>query len=410
MMFGGSTTSLLSVLNDINYAEYTVDLLFYDKLGELYNYLPKEVNVIEPVCRYPDIRKLRIRKLFSLKSIVSIIRGRMLGKRFWVKCQFGALDNVRYCRRYDTHYDIAISYLELWPLYYLADCVNADRKIAWIHTDYSVLNLVEKYENKAFEKMDSIVLISDKCKERFLRCFPNWEYKTKVVENFLSEKFVRERARDAVDFSVKQDCLNFVTVCRIDFLSKGLDRAVSIIKQLKREGYTQYFHWYIIGSGADEKKLQALLDEKNVRDCITLLGAKKNPYPFEIQCDVFFLPSRYEGKPIAVTEAQILGLVPIVTNYSSAMEQVLDMVDGIILRNDEKGIYEGIKKILCNRKLLDTLKKNVSSKKIPSDGCKQWNELLTKTISGIAEEDIFKNDTHGASVNRNHYSKGSDAS
>ena len=39
-------------------------------------------------------------------------------------------------------------------------------------------------------------------------------------------------------------------------------------------------------------------------------------------CDVMLLPSRYEGKPMVVTEGYMMGLVPLVTRYTSAGEQI----------------------------------------------------------------------------------------
>ena len=41
MMLGGSTTSLLSVLNSIDYEQFEADIIFYNKEGELVKSLPK---------------------------------------------------------------------------------------------------------------------------------------------------------------------------------------------------------------------------------------------------------------------------------------------------------------------------------------------------------------------------------
>lgn len=382
MMLGGSTTSLLSVLNCIDYKNYAVDIVFYDKQGELYEYLPEEVNVLPLACKYPDIRKMHIRKLFSIKSIMSAVKGRFLSKKkgsLWIEYQLGAQDNVRYCNEINEYYDMAISFLEFWPLYYLANSVKAKRKIAWIHTDYSKLNLLGKYEDKTFSKIDKVVLISNECKNKFISCLPQWKDKAMVVENFVSEKLIKQRSEEEVDFQVDEKKLNFITTCRIDFESKGLDRAVDVIERLKREGYTKQFHWYIIGSGADEDKLAALLEKKQLADCITLLGRKNNPFPYERLCDVFFLPSYFEGKPIAVTEAQILSLVPIVTNYSSAMEQVEHMKDGIILKNEENAIYEGLKEVLNNPQVIGKLKLEIKNRKKNTKGEEQWKGLLEES-------------------------------
>ena len=62
---------------------------------------------------------------------------------------------------------------------------------------------------------------------------------------------------------------------------------------------------------------------------------------------------------MAVTEAQILGLVPCVTNYSSAKEQVHHMKDGIIMDNNDKAIEQTLYDILNGKIDIDTLKERV---------------------------------------------------
>ena len=111
-------------------------------------------------------------------------------------------------------------------------------------------------------------------------------------------------------------------------------------------------------------------------ECVTLLGQQNNPFPYEVKCDVFFLPSRFEGKPISVTEAQILGVVPIVTDYSSAKEQISHMQDGIILDNNEEAIYYGVKNVLCNPNIITKLSKSMQVKGLVNDGEQQWRELI----------------------------------
>ena len=57
MMIGGSTTSLLSVLNSIDYNCYNVDILFYEKTGELIDYLPSQVRILPYACKYTSTKK-----------------------------------------------------------------------------------------------------------------------------------------------------------------------------------------------------------------------------------------------------------------------------------------------------------------------------------------------------------------
>ena len=46
MVVGGSTTSLLSLLNGIDYSKYRVDLLLYDNGGDLQSFINPNVNVL----------------------------------------------------------------------------------------------------------------------------------------------------------------------------------------------------------------------------------------------------------------------------------------------------------------------------------------------------------------------------
>lgn len=379
MMTGGSTTSLLSVLGSIDYNCYNVDILFYQKKGELSGYLPKEVNILPYACKYENDHKLHIRKLFSPISCMNAIRGRILSikqNNHWLSDQFGSKDNVRYCYNQEKVYDAAFSYLEFWPMYYLAEKVKARTKAGWIHTDCEKLGLIPELEDRIFEKIDNIVLVSAECKRMFQNCFSKWDYKAIVIENFLSISLVKKRAEEEADFYVERSKINLITVCRIDFTSKGLDRAVSVVEKLVNAGYERKFHWYVVGEGKDYEVLKCLITERKLGNSITLLGAKNNPFPYEKKCDVFFLPSYYEGKPVSVTEAQILGLVPIVTRYSSAEEQISNNIDGLIVDNNEEAILLGLRSLLESPQKLENLRNGVLNKSLEFVGEKQFQKLL----------------------------------
>lgn len=359
MMMGGSTTSLISVLNSIDYGMYEVDIIFFESGGELSGYIPTQVRILPVASLFANQDELKAARKKSLVSIYGTIKGRILSnirKSNWICEQLRSKDKVRFCRAIEQEYDVAISYLEFWPMYYMVDKVIAKKKIAWIHTDYEKLNLYKKVENFYLANVDHIILVSEKCKIGFQKTYGEHAYKSQVIENFVSEEYILTRAEEKVEFRTDPKILNFVTTCRIDFASKALDRAVRVVKRLKEEGRTSQFHWYIIGDGNDYKRLYEQVIENKLEDCITLLGEQKNPFPYEKKCEVFFLPSYFEGKPMAVTEAQVLGLVPIVTNYSSAKEQVFHMKNGIILDNNEIGIYKGLAKILENPSIIGELK------------------------------------------------------
>ena len=49
---GGIERSLISLLKNINYSKYSVDLFLYAHRGELFNQIPKQVNIL------PEIKEL----------------------------------------------------------------------------------------------------------------------------------------------------------------------------------------------------------------------------------------------------------------------------------------------------------------------------------------------------------------
>lgn len=58
----------------------------------------------------------------------------------------------------------------------------------------------------------------------------------------------------------------------------------------------------------------------------------------------------------------MLGLVPIVTNYASASEQVRNLYDGLIMENSDDGIYDGLEYMLHHLEdVLGQYKDNVAN-------------------------------------------------
>ncbi|MEL3960601.1 glycosyltransferase [Lysinibacillus endophyticus] len=366
MVTGGSTTSLLSILNNMDYSLYKVDLLLMRHGGDLFESIPQQVNILPPAI--PNVVTHVIRRTLSINSSFNYLKSKFLAikyKNSLVGIQITANERAKYSKKNHKEYDTAISFLELWPTYYVANFIKAKIKISWIHVDYKSVGFNPKIDYKSFKKFDKIVLVSEKCMLNFNENFPDFKNKTIYIENILSSKIIKDLSNEIVeDFPLKSENDKFVisTVCRIDNKSKALDRAVSIFLKLYNEGYCNDLIWYIIGDGPDFKEIKKMIEDNNLEDHIKLLGNKKNPYKYIKESDLFFLPSRYEGKPMAVTEAMILGIPPVVAEYNSAHEQINNWVDGFIFSNSEEAIFEGLKKLLQERELIHDVKLNLHLK------------------------------------------------
>ena len=70
-------------------------------------------------------------------------------------------------------------------------------------------------------------------------------------------------------------------------------------------------------------------------------------------------PSRHEGKPISVEEAKILCKPILVTNYTSASEQLENGKLGMIAEISVEGIYRGLKRLLDDETLRQQYSRNL---------------------------------------------------
>lgn len=183
-------------------------------------------------------------------------------------------------------------------------------------------------------------------------------YKTKIVPNITSSKLIWKKAK-AKSATVKRAQLNLCTVCRCDIKVKGLDRILNALHRLKEDNLCNNIYFHIIGGGNDYEKLLFEIKRLDLTDIVLTYGNKKNPLPYLLNMDGFVLASRYEGKPVSVTEAQILGLPCIITNYESASSQVKHDYDGWIMENSSEDVYNTIKKIICDPSCLRRWKANV---------------------------------------------------
>lgn len=359
MAIGGSTTSLLSVLSNIDYNEYKVDLALRQTEGELFSYIPKGVNILKTVCP-ENIRKV---KMHSFRAIINSVLGgffEKIRKKPYVRWQLVSKDTARLSKPLEKEYDVAISFIEFFPMNYVSQHVKAKKKITWFHIDYLASGCYPSFDRKALKVFDKVVLVSEACENSFDKAFPEYKEKSVVVENMLSSELLKKRSQEFVEeINIDETYVNFVSVCRIDNDSKALDRALNVVEKLIVEGYK--IKWYIVGDGKDKAFMETAISEKSLENNVFLVGSRVNPFPLLCKMDLFFLPSRFEGKPMSVTEAQILGVPPVVTNYATAKSQVNHSFDGYILENNDEGIYNGLKEILDNQNWIEDWKKNLSN-------------------------------------------------
>lgn len=373
---GGAETALIGLLNALDPKRVDVDLFLHDHRGEMMQFVPEWVNVLPPIKEYTMLER----------PITELIkRGHLLiaGARLWAKYvsrkaykkSHSSLPNAsafHYMAKYTTpllprinpkvRYDLAISFLN--PHQTTAQKVNARKRIAWIHTDYTKIWVDANDELPVWSKYNYIASISPDVTKTFLQTFPSLANTNKIIEieNILSPAFVRRRAdikNVEGEMSKYGGEVKLLSIGRFSE-AKNYDNMPDICQRMVKEGVD--IKWFIIGFGGDEQLIRRKIEEAGMQEHVIILGKRSNPYPYIKACDIYVQPSRYEGKSVTVREAQMLCKPVVVTNYPTASSQIKSGIDGVIVPMDNEGCARGLAEVVTDKalqeRLVDYLKKH----------------------------------------------------
>ena len=143
---------------------------------------------------------------------------------------------------------------------------------------------------------------------------------------------------------------------------KAYDVAIEAMKILKDKEYQ--IRWYVLGEGDQRKKLEKKIKKLDLQDDFRLLGAVDNPYPYYVQTDLYVQAGRYEGKSIAIQEAQVLGCAVIASDRSGNREQIVDGEDGMLCELSPEAVAENVEKLYRDEEKRRAFKKAVQLKNL----------------------------------------------
>lgn len=372
MELGGAEMSLIGLLHALDYSRYDVDLMVYSHRGELMEMIPKEVNLLPEIHEYAQIER-------SLRDVACSRYWRIALARLNAKWQyrryaqriqpkegsaiFQYVDDAVCPHLPDLHhlgeYDLAISYVT--PHRIVAEKVLAKSKAAWIHTDYSYIDVDIERELPVWSQYDHIVSISKDVTTSFVGKFPSLENRIVELANILSPKLVRQSA-DALthkdlekEMPHEKGVANILSIGRFSH-AKNYDNVPAICRMINEKlknstAEVKKVRWYIIGYGSGESLIRQRIEEEGMEDYVKILGKRPNPYPYIKNCDIYAQPSRFEGRSVTVREAQVLCKPVVVTNYTTAPSQIKNGIDGVIVGIDNTSCAEGMVALIEDKSL-----------------------------------------------------------
>ena len=375
----GAETAMLELLKALDSPEYDISLYVIMGQGEMIGKLPPYVRLrnlrfnahsvlsrqgkrgmMATVCRAFFRNGGQIKKIRGIAGNLASMgrQGKFQAdKLLWRMLSDGSL-------RLEEQFDLAVAWLEGASAYYVAEHVKAARKCAFIHIDYESAGYTREMDRNCWDSFEKIFMVSQEVKEHFLAVYPEYADKAEIFHNLVDQEGIRRRSREAGGFSDGYEGKRLLTVGRLTW-QKAYDIAIDAMKLLKDKGCN--VRWYILGEGDQRRTLEKKIAALQLKEDFVLLGVAENPCPYYAQADIYVHATRFEGKSIAIQEAQTLGCAVIASDCNGNREQIENGEDGILCHLTPEGIAESIETLLQNEETRKKLGKSAERKNMAQE-------------------------------------------
>lgn len=347
---GGTNKSLENLLHFIDKEKYEVNIFsLYEDGGRLYKdiFAPYVVGK-SLLYRFAHDNKLT-RKVMGLAMKLS----KKVTFDWLYKKEANSLQ-----RKY--HFDTIIAFQEGAATEFVSYIEHCKNKIAWIHFDYAMIkDEIDLRERMRFyDKYSHIVCVSQAALDSMLEIQPEYKNVSSFIYNTIDTCSITEQAnKDEALSYYDKNAFNIISIGRFVKI-KQFHLIPAIAKDIKLNTNNK-FCWYIIGTGPMYNKIMENIETYRVEDCVKVLPAKDNPYPYFKQADLHVCTSTHESFSYTIAESKILH-TPVLCNDFSVASEVLDQTTGWICNIEE--MSKKISSIIENKNsCYDKMKKSIMS-------------------------------------------------
>lgn len=321
---GGTISSLRSLLSAIDAKEIEFTIFARSQVGPneglFHNckVLNENLWLSNRIYHRSFVVKLLVRLLWLIRHSLKLVGVDM----------FKIYNHIGGKQIHSESYDVIIGYDE--TLARFISYLPAKRRIGWIHCDYRRFAKGIN-ETKYYDRIDSIVCVSEYAKSVFCEVYPQYALKTYAIHNAVDwERIKKDSDNTVVDSRFIVGDYTIVSCGRLDPV-KQFSKIPEIAAKLKKMKALP-FKWFIIGGGNEDEKhaIETEIARFQVEDCVIMLGMKKSVYPYMMNSDLYVCTSLSESFPMVINEAKAL-LIPVISNtFPSAKEIIRDGIDGYL--------------------------------------------------------------------------------
>lgn len=362
---GGAEKTLITLLNNLDYSQYNVDLITFHNDGFFREFVPEKVNqIVFPFPKLSIIDRIRY-KIKRQKN-----KSKHDAQLFWPIIS-------SYFKKIEKQYDVAIAYNQGFVTYFVSEFVTSICKYAWLNINYKIANYEIDFDYQYYKKFNKIICVSEEVKIIFDEIQHQRKYKleTQAIKDIVEHEEIVSKATEPIKVMFSNNKVNIVSVGRLA-KQKAFDLAISACKLLVDRGYD--INWFVVGEGNERESLENMIAQNNLVGIFYLLGAQKNPYPYVKNTDYFVQTSRFEGLGTTLIEASLLCKPIVTTNFPSAFNILENEKTGLIVEMNASEIANAIERLILNEELKNTLVSNLEKQenRDKEKSLQQINDLL----------------------------------
>jgi glycosyltransferase involved in cell wall biosynthesis len=137
-----------------------------------------------------------------------------------------------------------------------------------------------------------------------------------------------------------------IVVARLDYLK---DHSTALRTSERVRGQLPNFRLLLVGEGPERPKIEAEIAQRNLGDCVRLLGLRTDVRRLLSASDAFLLTSISEGIPVTLIEAMGAELPVVSTSVGGVAEVVVPGETGILAPSgDDAALAAGLIQVLSN--------------------------------------------------------------
>lgn len=359
LWIGGIETALVNLLKYFNYDKYDVTLLVLKAELDMLDQIHPKCHVLiadrEQMVSFQEPYKYK--RLYHLTEEPEHASG-FHKIMMWSVPMIRWIENrfyIRYIRKMmrQEKYDTAVIYSDVAGETAVR-AIKADKYLMFYH--HGAMRHV--YHDKiAYEKCEKIITVSENQAKALRKFNPRYANKVIAIHNLINIDEIRKKSQDSVEEVFDKTKFNIVSVGRVSH-EKGMDLAVKACSKLVERGKNN-IQWWIVGDGPAMGEVRETITKLHMEQCVITVGMKSNPYPYIRKADLYVQPSRFEGYPMSILEALVLGQPVVSTNNGGAAEILCEGMSGILEPVDAEKIASGIESLLVNQLKYEDMKKYI---------------------------------------------------